>query len=135
MRKFEKISFEEFSKYYKSDKKLYEEYILPKRMTSHSAGYDFFAIDKFTIKPGEIKKMKAIYLYRYKTKEIKNLLLKKAWDMLKVFLQNIWFVIMMLPQIKELVGLAVQIKRKRDRYGKILYINSYCIYFWKTTYR
>ena len=40
MRKFEKVSIDEFSKYY--DKSLYEEYLLPRRMTSHSAGYDFF---------------------------------------------------------------------------------------------
>ena len=54
MRNFEKVSIDEFSKYY--DKSLYEEYLLPRRMTAHSAGYDFFAIEGFTIKPGEIKK-------------------------------------------------------------------------------
>ena len=55
MRNFEKVSIDEFSKYY--DKSLYEEYLLPRRMTAHSAGYDFFAIEGFTIKPGEIKKI------------------------------------------------------------------------------
>ena len=59
MRKFEKVSIDEFSKYY--DKKLYEEYDLPKRMTRHSAGYDFLAIEGFTIKPGEIKKIPTGY--------------------------------------------------------------------------
>ena len=44
MRCFEKVTFEEFSKYYGNNKKLYNEYSLPKRMTSASAGYDFFFI-------------------------------------------------------------------------------------------
>ena len=30
-------------------------YQLPKRSTNHSAGYDFFAIEDFILKPGEIK--------------------------------------------------------------------------------
>ena len=59
MRKFEKVSIDEFSKYY--DKKLYEEYDLPKRMTAYSSGYDFLAIEGFTIKPGEIKKIPTGY--------------------------------------------------------------------------
>lgn len=59
MRKFEKVSIDEFSKYY--DKTMYEEYDLPKRMTRHSAGYDFLAIEGFTIKPGEIKKIPTGY--------------------------------------------------------------------------
>ena len=65
MRKFEKISYEQFKKDIKEDKELYEEYRLPARKTKYSAGYDFFAIEDFTIKPGEIKKIptgiKAIY--------------------------------------------------------------------------
>ena len=59
MRKFEKVSIDEFSKYY--DKTMYKEYDLPKRMTRHSAGYDFLAIEGFTIKPGEIKKIPTGY--------------------------------------------------------------------------
>ena len=42
MRYFEKISFEQFKKDVKNDIKLYEEYILPKRATKCSAGYDFY---------------------------------------------------------------------------------------------
>lgn len=57
MRKFEKISFEQFKKDIKDDKKLYDEYNLPKRSTKYAAGYDFEAIEPFTIKPGEIKKI------------------------------------------------------------------------------
>ena len=57
MRKFEKISYEQFAKDIKKNKKLYSEYKLPKRSTKTSAGYDFFAIEDFTIKPNEIKKI------------------------------------------------------------------------------
>ena len=46
---FEKISFEQFKKDIKDDKKLYDAYNLPKRGTKCSAGYDFFAIEEFTI--------------------------------------------------------------------------------------
>lgn len=57
MRKFEKTSFEQFKKDIIDDKKLYDEYNLPKRSTEYAAGYDFEAIEPFTIKPGEIKKI------------------------------------------------------------------------------
>jgi len=57
MRKFEKISFEQFKKDVKDDKKLYETYSLPKRGTKCAAGYDFFALFDYTLKPGEIMKI------------------------------------------------------------------------------
>ena len=57
MRKFEKISFEQFSKDICDDKELYDSYSLPKRSTARSAGYDFFAIKDFEIKPGEVVKV------------------------------------------------------------------------------
>ena len=57
MRKFEKISFEQFKKDVCDDKRLYNEYSLPKRETDFAAGYDFFALADFVIKPGEIKKI------------------------------------------------------------------------------
>lgn len=57
MRYFEKISFEQFKKDIKNDKKLYDEYEIPKRATKNSAGYDFYALYDFTIKPLEIKKI------------------------------------------------------------------------------
>lgn len=56
MRKFEKISFEQFKKDIKDDKNLYNEYNLPKRSTKFSAGYDFFMLFDDTIMPNEIKK-------------------------------------------------------------------------------
>ena len=48
---FEKISFEQFSKDILDDKSLYEEYILPKRATKSSCGYDFYAMDDMIIRP------------------------------------------------------------------------------------
>ena len=76
MRKFEKVSIEEFSKYY--DESLYEEYDLPKRMTSHSAGYDFFAIEGFTIKPGEIKKIPTGYKATFGNDEMLMILVRSS---------------------------------------------------------
>ncbi len=55
MRKFEKISFEQFKKDIEDNKELYEEYNLPSRSTKNSAGYDFEALSDFVIKPNEIK--------------------------------------------------------------------------------
>ena len=57
MRKFEKISFEQFKKDIIDDKELYEKYSLPKRGTKSAAGYDFYALYDYTLKPGEIKKI------------------------------------------------------------------------------
>ena len=57
MRKFEKISFEQFKKDITDDKELYESYSLPKRGTKCAAGYDFYALYDYTLKPGEIMKV------------------------------------------------------------------------------
>ncbi len=57
MRTFEKISFKQFKKDISSDKELYDSYNIPKRTTKYAAGYDFEAIEDFTIKPNEIKKI------------------------------------------------------------------------------
>lgn len=54
---FEKISFEQFIKDITDNNESYLEYNLPRRSTKNSAGYDFFAIKDFCIKPGEIKKI------------------------------------------------------------------------------
>lgn len=76
MRKFEKVSIDEFSKYF--DKKLYEEYDLPKRMTTYSAGYDFLAIEGFTIKPGEIKKIPTGYKATFGNDEMLMILVRSS---------------------------------------------------------
>ena len=53
MRKFEKISFEQFKKDISDDEKLYESYSLPKRSTKNSAGYDIASLEEYILKPGE----------------------------------------------------------------------------------
>ena len=60
-RYFKKISFKQFSVDISDDKKIYEEYRLPKRGSKYSAGYDFFAIEDMVIHPGEIKKIPTGY--------------------------------------------------------------------------
>ena len=55
-RYFEKISFEQFKKDCSDDIELYNSYSLPKRSTKYSAGYDFFSLYDFVLKPNEIKK-------------------------------------------------------------------------------
>ena len=57
MRKFEKISFEQFKKDIKDDIDLYNEYELPKRGTKSAAGYDFYSLYDYILKPGEIMKI------------------------------------------------------------------------------
>lgn len=55
MRKFEKISLEQFKQDTGLTEKEYELYHTPKRSTKYSAGYDFMALTDFTINPNEIK--------------------------------------------------------------------------------
>ena len=57
MRKFEKISFQQFKKDIKNDIELYKSYSLPKRGTKNAAGYDFYALYDYILKPGEIMKL------------------------------------------------------------------------------
>ena len=54
MRKFEKISYEQFKNDIEDNKELYESYNLPKRSTKTSAGYDFESLIDFTLEPGGI---------------------------------------------------------------------------------
>ena len=57
MRKFEKISFNQFIKDIKDDEKLYNSYGVPVRKTKNSAGYDFEAIEDLKLKAGECKRI------------------------------------------------------------------------------
>lgn len=57
MRKFAKISFNQFKKDIINNKNIYDNYRLPSRSTKNSAGYDIYAIESFTLKPNEIKKI------------------------------------------------------------------------------
>lgn len=55
---FEKISFDQFVNDSNiSDKKIYDDIILPKRATIGSAGYDFVCPFDLVIKKGELKKV------------------------------------------------------------------------------
>ena len=59
---FHKVSFEEFKKSYERETEtrvveIYDKISLPKRATSKSAGYDFYAPVDVTMKPGEIVKI------------------------------------------------------------------------------
>lgn len=64
--KFEKVSFKQFKKDWKSEyprtpeetiRKIYEGIKLPRRATKGSAGYDFFAPETFSLNPGETRKI------------------------------------------------------------------------------
>ena len=57
MRKFEKISFDQFKKDVIDDLDMYNAYKLPIRKTKNSAGYDFFLIDDIVLKPNEVLKI------------------------------------------------------------------------------
>lgn len=78
MRKFEKISFEQFKKDIEDDKELYEEYQLPVRKTKGSAGYDFLALKDFSIKPGEIKKVPTGIKARFPEEEVLMLFVRSS---------------------------------------------------------
>ena len=55
MRKFEKISFEQFKKDVCNNESLYNNIKLPQRSTKHSAGYDICSLEESIVKPGESK--------------------------------------------------------------------------------
>lgn len=50
MRKFEKVKYEEFQKYYGNADKLYSDLKLPERATKGSAGYDIYAVEPVVLK-------------------------------------------------------------------------------------
>lgn len=77
-RYFEKISFDEFKKVFGDDKMLYEEYKLPKRATENSAGYDFYAIKDYVIKPGERLKIPTGYKANFGSREVLFLLVRSS---------------------------------------------------------
>lgn len=57
MRKFEKISYEQFKKDINLDESLYNDYVLPSRSTKYSAGYDIKALEDFILRSGESMKI------------------------------------------------------------------------------
>ena len=77
-RYFEKISFDEFKKAYGDNKKLYDEYLLPRRSTKNSAGYDFLAINEIIIKPGEIVKIPTGYKANFGNDEMMMIVVRSS---------------------------------------------------------
>ncbi|MEG1457053.1 MAG: deoxyuridine 5'-triphosphate nucleotidohydrolase [Bacilli bacterium] len=57
MRKFEKISFNEFRKNNLGNEEEYNSYCVPRRHSAHSAGYDFELINDIVLKPKEVIKI------------------------------------------------------------------------------
>lgn len=55
MRGFEKVSLIEFKKYFLKEE--YESINIPKRATKSSAGYDFYALNDYELKPKETLKI------------------------------------------------------------------------------
>lgn len=78
MRCFEKISYSEFKKVFGDNKTLYDEYILPRRGTKYSAGYDFFAIKDYIIKPGEILRIPTGYKACFENNEMLMIVVRSS---------------------------------------------------------
>ena len=78
MRKFEKISYPEFVKVFGDNKTLYDDYMLPLRGTKCSAGYDFFAIKDYVIKPNEILKIPTGYKATFESDEMLMLVIRSS---------------------------------------------------------
>ena len=77
-RYFEKISFERFSLDVKNDRKLYNEYKLPRRASKNSCGYDFLAIEDYIIHPGEIKKIPTGYKAKFLSDEMLMIVVRSS---------------------------------------------------------
>jgi len=78
MRYFEKISYKQFSKDINDDIALYEEYVLPKRATKSSCGYDFYAIEDMILHPGEIIKIPTGYKAKFNEDEMLMLVVRSS---------------------------------------------------------
>ncbi len=77
-RYFEKISFERFSLDVKNDRKLYDEYKLPRRASKNSCGYDFLAMENYIIHPGEIKKIPTGYKSKFLSDEMLMIVVRSS---------------------------------------------------------
>lgn len=77
-RGFEKISYEQFKKDVFEDFELYKEYSLPKRSTKYSAGYDFFSLYDFVLKPGETMKIPTGIKAKMKSNEMMMLFIRSS---------------------------------------------------------
>lgn len=77
-RGFEKISFKQFKKDICDDKKIYDEYQLPKRGSKNSCGYDFISICDIVIHPGEILKIPTGYKAKFREDEFLMLVIRSS---------------------------------------------------------
>ena len=77
-RYFEKISFEQFKKDCSDDEELYNNFSLPKRSTKYSAGYDFFSLYDFILKPNESKKIPTGIKFNMNTDEMLMLVVRSS---------------------------------------------------------
>lgn len=78
MRKFEKISNLQFNRDFNKNISLYEEYTLPRRNTSFSAGYDFNLIEDVNIKAGEIVKIPTGVKVRMNNDEVLFIIIRSS---------------------------------------------------------
>lgn len=77
-RYFEKISYEQFAKDISRDRELYDSYKIPSRATNKSCGYDFYAINDVTIKPGQIVKIPTGYKAKFLSDEMLFLIIRSS---------------------------------------------------------
>jgi dUTP pyrophosphatase len=77
-RYFEKISFQQFAVDIKDDRNLYDKYVLPRRASKHSCGYDFFAIEDVILQPGEIKRIPTGYKAKFLGDEVLLLVIRSS---------------------------------------------------------
>ena len=75
---FEKISFNQFKNDICDDINLYNSYILPKRGSKNSCGYDFIAIRDIVIHPGEILKIPTGYKAKFLDNEFLMLVVRSS---------------------------------------------------------
>jgi len=78
MRYFEKISFKQFKDDVVEDFDVYNSYVLPKRGSKNSAGYDFFALSDMILHPGEIKRIPTGYKANFISDEVLLLVVRSS---------------------------------------------------------
>ena len=121
MRKFEKISFDQFSKDIESDRKLYDSYNLPIRKTKNSAGYDFESIISFTLKKGEIIKIPLGIKACMNNDEVLMLFVRSS--------QGFKYNVRMCNQVGFLLNLKMKVKMNMSLIKVMPYVRVYLLSF------
>ena len=75
---FEKISYQQFAYDIMSDRDVYDEYVLPKRASKNSCGYDFYAMYDMVLHPGEILKIPTGYKAKFGEDEFLMLVVRSS---------------------------------------------------------